>query len=209
MRVTVPWDDGDDLKVFFGESGSSDNQELSRRMSKVRSTETGLRRATYMNEAYVYIRKALEVNIIQHFTSHDGQPQLYVAQENISPGIAAWPIIRDAFFKHTLDWCVNALVESGLSEKWMSDTLDIARRESRIQCRKEEEQEAISTTSLGNTPSTDVTSRVAPALTITHMQGLFFLLFLGFLVGAVSFVVEFLVGKVVVVAGFTESHAGG
>ncbi|KAK3892903.1 hypothetical protein Pcinc_003269 [Petrolisthes cinctipes] len=189
--VTVPWDDGDDLKVFFGESGSPDTQELSRRMYKVWDTETGMRQATYMNEAYVYIRKVLEMTIAQHFTSHDGQPQLYVAQENISPGIAAWPIIRDAFFKHTLDWCVNALVESGLSEKWMSDTLDIARRDSRILRRQEQEASE-------NTPSTDVARRVAPALTMTHMQGLFFLLLPGFLLGTVSFVVEFLMGKVVV-----------
>ncbi|XP_071522303.1 ionotropic receptor 21a-like [Panulirus ornatus] len=190
-RVTVPLDDGDDLITFFRQSGSRDFQLLAERTYKVRDTMTGLRQATGAREAYVYVRRFMEALIAEHFTDVHGRSMLYVAQENISPGFAAWPILRDAPFKPALDWCLTALLEAGLSEKWMSQMLEHTRRESRIK-KRANLQKALKEGRLDDLlKEQDTSSRTQP-LTVVHMQGPLFLLILGLLLSLASFLLELL-----------------
>ncbi|XP_042237961.1 uncharacterized protein LOC121876676 [Homarus americanus] len=193
VMVTVPKDDGDDLISFFKQSGSRDFQVLAERAYKVADTLAGLIQATQKKEAYVYVRKLMEALIAEHLTDETGGAQLYVAQENISPGFAAWPIIRDAPFKPALDRCIVALTEAGLTEKWMSNVINDAKRNSRLKHRVAIQKEAL----LG-IKSSAVTRHIIQALTLTHLQGPFFLLLLGLLLSFVSFTLEILL-KVVVV----------
>ncbi|XP_045611359.2 ionotropic receptor 21a-like [Procambarus clarkii] len=190
-RATVPMDDGVDLIKFFGNSGSRDFQILSRRVYMVPDTMKGLRQAMERKEAYLYIRKFLEAMIAQYFTDKNGRSGLYVARENISPGFAAWPIIRDAPFKQPLDRCLVALVEAGLSEKWMNDMLDDAKRASRMRDRVTlQHPDAMK-------DATFQEQEDLRPLSLTHILGPLVCLVLGLLLSLASFMLEMLVAFVV------------
>nr|CEF34378.1 Variant Ionotropic Glutamate Receptor [Coenobita clypeatus] len=194
-RATVANDDGDDLMAYFGKSGAKDSQELSRRMYKVKDTLTGLKRTLHNKEAFVYVRVLMEAYIAEHLTGPDGKAKVYVASENISPGITAWHIIRDAFFQSHLDHCLLSLIEAGLSDRWMKEMLDKVRWESRLK-QRQELQAVQEGGQIQDVKEHSGSSQGLQSFTLVHMQGAFYLFFIGVTLSVLSFALESLVSQV-------------
>ncbi|KAK4325666.1 hypothetical protein Pmani_003759 [Petrolisthes manimaculis] len=57
-------------------------------------------------------RRRLSYQVVEGFTDVDGNTELYLGQETLFPGQAGWPIPHDAPFKHNLDRCIMASIES-------------------------------------------------------------------------------------------------
>ncbi|XP_047482680.1 uncharacterized protein LOC125034746 [Penaeus chinensis] len=185
-KVTIePW--GEDYKTYFKESDTEVFMKLADMMELGPALLDGLQEATEDSTAHMDSRAVLELNIAESFTRRDGTSELYVVRESAIPGMAAWPIPHDSPFKKNLDFCIRASLEAGLYEKWESDMLEMARRESRERQRRQqrerpqdEEEEA------------EGSEGGIQALTLVHMQGPLMLLLLGLLLGALAFLLEML-----------------
>ncbi|XP_069957204.1 ionotropic receptor 21a-like [Cherax quadricarinatus] len=188
-RVTMP-PDAVDFYDSFKTSDSPVLKTLSERVDFVPNHEVGMRQSLEMNKAYLYERLHMEQLISEYFTDASGTTRLYVARQNIMPGYCAYPLIRDAPFKHTLDRYILALHDAGLINKWTSDAREKARLEA---LQKMKEKHVGDVQHLGG-GVLDVPARATMALTLVHLQGPLFLLLLGLLISAASFILEVLLG---------------
>ncbi|XP_064107713.1 glutamate receptor ionotropic, delta-1-like [Macrobrachium nipponense] len=126
----------------FKQSPPGDLRTLSERMFFVTDISEGFPRVLKENAAYMYERRNLELNIARYYTSEDNSwTPLYVARDNIWPGSSAWPIVRDAPFKPTLDRHLRRFVETGLLYKWDQEIVDLYKRATRESRRKKETED--------------------------------------------------------------------
>ncbi|KAG7163538.1 Ionotropic receptor 93a-like 9 [Homarus americanus] len=178
-RITMqPY--GIEFKNFFSKSNSQLFKRLGQLMHIVPSVNVGQQQAVDKKQAHLDAGRYQQLKIAERFIGADGTPKLYLGQESISPGMAAWPIPHDAPFRPVLDRCLMAVIEAGLYERWNDDLLRQAQMESRKRYKQQEtEKETESDSSLRS-------------LTITHLQGAFMLLLLGLGLAGVSFFVELL-----------------
>ncbi|KAG7163535.1 Ionotropic receptor 93a-like 8 [Homarus americanus] len=178
-RITMP-PYGIEFKNFFSKSNSQLFKRLGQLMHIVPSVNVGQQQAVDKKQAHLDAGRYQQLKIAERFIGADGTPKLYLGQESIIPGQAAWPIPHDAPFRPVLDRCLMAVIEAGLYERWNDDLLRKAQMESRRRYKQQEtEKETESDSSLRS-------------LTITHLQGAFMLLLLGLGLAGVSFFVEFL-----------------
>ncbi|KAK7074313.1 hypothetical protein SK128_025051 [Halocaridina rubra] len=182
-----------DLVDFYDSFKKSDSalfHTLAERVTFVSDFKEGMKQTTVTNSAYFYERLFLELMIVEHFTDRDGSTPLYVAQQNIVPGYCGWPIIRDAPFKRNIDKFIMDFHGAGLITKWTDDILKEARLDSRKKQLRSTKEVAEEATKKAEMP---FAGGAIMALTLTHMQGPFFLLLLGLLLSSVIFITECLI----------------
>ncbi|XP_071527500.1 ionotropic receptor 93a-like [Panulirus ornatus] len=173
------------FKVFFGNSEYEVFQKFSQLLLIGPSVLEGLQQALDHNQAVVEGRRYMEHIIAENFTRPDGSTDLYVGRQHILPGLSAWPIPHDAPYRPQLDRCIMAVIEAGLYEKWSGDQMAKARRQSSRRQREHLAQQQQQQERQGTRTGRSVTS-----LTLTHIQGSFMLLLLGYSIAGVSFTFE-------------------
>nr|XP_045622067.1 ionotropic receptor 93a-like [Procambarus clarkii] len=166
----------------FKKSNSTLNKMLVDRTYFVASHDEGLQHAMEKNEAYVYEGLKLQLLVAENYTRDDGWSPLYVARRPIQPGYAVWYAPRDAPYIYNFDRCILAFHGAGLIQRWSQLVLDDASIRERAK-RKER------ASSEGKMASDEVAEKMLSlvansevglqALTLTHLQGPFFLLVLG------------------------------
>ncbi|KAK4315438.1 hypothetical protein Pmani_013355 [Petrolisthes manimaculis] len=138
-------------------------------------------------------RRYLEWVIAQKFTRVDGSTRLYVARENVFPGLSAWPIPHDAPYKPNIDRSIMAIREGGLYEKWSIDVIGEARRVSRAKQQGSQGQgQGQGQGEIAAGTEADVGVK---ALTIQHLQGPLLLLVLTLGFSFIAFLTEVVIGK--------------
>ncbi|XP_071527362.1 ionotropic receptor 93a-like [Panulirus ornatus] len=187
-RVTRP-PYGAVYKEFFMNSDYEAFRKLGELFFIGPSVMEGLQQALERNQAVIETRRFMENIIAENFTRPDGTTDLYVGRQHILPGLAAWPVPHDAPYRPRLDRCLMAVIEAGLYEKWSSDQLAKARRQSSrrqreylAQKRQQQQQQQEGTES----------GISIMALTLTHMQGPLMLLLIGLILAGLSFTIEVL-----------------
>ncbi|XP_066952497.1 ionotropic receptor 21a-like [Macrobrachium rosenbergii] len=145
--------------------------------------------------AYMYERRNLDLNIARHYTKENGWTPFYAAKENIWPGTCAWPIIRDAPFRHILDRYIGIFVQAGLVDQWGDETAYKFRSRTRQQKNTLEKEPEVSFGEDGASASDagDGQEEIQP-LTVVHLQGPLLLLLLCLLASLLIFAVEVIVG---------------
>ncbi|XP_068243634.1 ionotropic receptor 21a-like [Palaemon carinicauda] len=180
---------GEAFRSFYSKSDSVVFQKLASIWETVTSGREGLADASRRKQAHIEVRRFLELVIAEQFTKLDGSTQLYLGRENVFPGLSGWPIPHDAPFKENLDRSIMAVKEAGLYEKWSSDFMAQARKESQERQMQKAAQmtpeEGADTADQENSGDSKVT-----ALTIVHMQGPLMLLLLGLIIALVIFAGE-------------------
>ncbi|XP_064116330.1 ionotropic receptor 93a-like [Macrobrachium nipponense] len=128
-KVTMP-PYGEAFRSFYSRSDSVVFQTLASMWETVTSGKEGLTDASRRKQAHIDVRRYLELAIAEQFTKADGSTHLYLGRENVFPGLSGWPIPHDAPFKENIDRSIMAVKEAGLYEKWSSDFMTQARKES-------------------------------------------------------------------------------
>ncbi|XP_076054382.1 ionotropic receptor 21a-like [Oratosquilla oratoria] len=173
---------GAHFQRFFAESTSLDFQTIARRFLIVPTAADGLDRALRENFACMDPRRYMQLQIARKFTRADGTTGLYIAREDAFPGLSGWPFPHDAPYKHVFDHKIMSVIEGGLYEKWNRDMVALARKEGRLQARRE----ALERKEKGEEDINNNEEKVF-ALTLKHMQGPLLLLVLGWVIAAVVF----------------------
>ncbi|XP_037793489.1 uncharacterized protein LOC119588952 [Penaeus monodon] len=106
------------------------------------------------------------------FTSATGERQLHVATGNIFPVELGWAMNPGCPYRHAFNKKIRALLQSGLISKWLADLIHDPQR-------RELDGEAGVVASEGIQP-----------LSLNHLQGVFFLLGIGFSLSCISFACE-------------------
>lgn len=62
-------------------------------------------------QAHIQARRSLELMIAERFTESDGSTKLYMGQQNVFPGLSAWPMPHQAPYKKHLDRSIRRVLE--------------------------------------------------------------------------------------------------
>lgn len=167
---------------YFKRSELPSYKAVSQRSSFIATPQEGLREALETNMAYFHERLNVGINIASHFTNADGQSKLYVAKENVMPGYAAWMVPHDAPYRDNINRILMPVFEAGLLNKWAEDVMRDKKREILRQRQNNK----------NNRTSNDILQKDTGgnngllALTVVHIQGPLFILFIG--IGLASFI---------------------
>ncbi|XP_064096307.1 uncharacterized protein LOC135208089 [Macrobrachium nipponense] len=174
----------------FQQSPPGPYKDISQRMTFVPSIHVAFPRLLKESTAYMYERRNLDLNIARHYTKRDGWTPFYTAKENIWPGTCAWPIIRDAPFRHILDRYIGIFVQAGLVDHWSDEIIYKFRSRSRSQKTSQTEQEALFGEDLLGTTWGDGGQEDIKPLSVVHLQGPLLLLMLCLLGSSLTFAAE-------------------
>ncbi|XP_064110307.1 probable glutamate receptor [Macrobrachium nipponense] len=130
-------------------------------------------RARDTKYAFITWRTYLEDRIAVRFTSSTGERQLHVASGNIFPVELGWAMNPGSPYRHRFNSQIRKQLESGLISKWLKDIINDPQR-------REASDEA-------NLPSS---SSLIQALGLHHLQGVFFILTIGYATAFLIFLVE-------------------
>ncbi|XP_076045866.1 uncharacterized protein LOC143028116 [Oratosquilla oratoria] len=187
---------GKQFREFFAESTSSDYQTIARRFAIVPSATDGLDRAltskyfhTPTSASFVYVaaRRYVKLLVAKKYTKADGSCDLYLGRENVYPGMSGWPFPHDAPYKHVFDKKIMQVTESGLYDQWSREIVAEAQRQGRLEAKLLEEE---AKAKRGSEDDPDKEDQKTGVLTLDHMQGLFFLIVLGWILSIVVFTLE-------------------
>ncbi|XP_042867594.1 glutamate receptor ionotropic, delta-2-like [Penaeus japonicus] len=169
--------------------------ELYRRLGEllhiVPSSDKALQLANEQNSAAVANRRYLNYIIAGNFTDASGSSKLYVGKDNFYITPAGFPIPHDAPYKPKFQKYIFAFAEQGLYVKWHKDMIAEARGRSLRKQRAEKEEEE----------REKKEEEVSKALTITHMQGPFLILALGWASAVLAAALEGILARA---AGFGQ-----
>ncbi|XP_071516179.1 ionotropic receptor 93a-like [Panulirus ornatus] len=168
---------------YFQESKLNSYKSVGGRADIVVNVMAGLQEISETRAAFFHERYNTELYIAEHFTSGDGWTPLYVAKENVIPNYAAWMMPHDAPYKENVDRSLLRLIESGLKEKFTDDMM----RETWQEIRQRKQQQYHTTTT--SSSSTYSNMNLHP-LSLTHVQGPFWLLLMGLIMATLSFLRE-------------------
>nr|XP_053654751.1 ionotropic receptor 21a-like [Cherax quadricarinatus] len=175
---------------YFQESKLQSYQSVGSRADVVETVLAGLQAITKTRVAFFHERYNMELYIAEYFTRPDGSTPIYVAKENVIPNYAAYMTPHDAPYKHSLDYWLLRIIESGLKNKFSDDMQrgtwqEIRQRKAQLEQQQQQQQ-------LENSNIMDSEDSLQ-ALGLTHMQGSFWMLLLGLLLASTSFLIEVLV----------------
>ncbi|XP_068248902.1 ionotropic receptor 21a-like [Palaemon carinicauda] len=179
----------------FKQSPPGPYKDISQRMTFVPSIQDAFPRLLKENSAYMYERRNLDLNIARHYTRGDGWTPFYAAKENIWPGTCAWPIIRDAPFRHVLDRYIGIFVQAGLVDQWGDEIVYKYRSGATSKERTpQREPENLFGEEAVDTSAGDAEQGGMQPLSVVHLQGPLYLLLLCLLVSSLAFAAEVTVG---------------
>ncbi|KAK3864840.1 hypothetical protein Pcinc_029503 [Petrolisthes cinctipes] len=186
--------------------------------SLVPTVRTGMDYMAHNRGAFFYERYYMQLAIAEHYSDLWGDTDLYVAKENVLPNYAAWFVPHDAPYKHSLDLVLARIIEAGLKDKWLEDVMRETKMEIRIKklqqsnikregdnvgggdgdvngdgTAKESSKDEGSDESVNRDSIRGVVSgreQGRQSLTLTHLQGPFWLLLLGMVAALVALLIE-------------------
>ncbi|XP_068245259.1 LOW QUALITY PROTEIN: glutamate receptor U1-like [Palaemon carinicauda] len=135
-------------------------------------------RARDTKYAFITWRTYLEDRIAVRFTSSAGERQLHIAIGDIFPVELGWAMNPGSPYRHRFNSQIRKQLESGLISKWLSDVINDPQR------REGKDEAAL--------PSS---SSLIQALGLHHLQGVFFILSIGYITSLLTFLFELTVGK--------------
>ena len=123
----------------------------------------------------IYLEKHVSssINSLPRFTSITGEPQLHVATSDFFPSEIGWAMTPGCPFRDKFNQQIRRLLEAGLLTRWLNQLIhDPGRREAQ---ESEEPQQ---------------TEGSQQPLTLDHVQGAYYVLFIGYAVSGPLFLLE-------------------
>ncbi|XP_045127718.1 uncharacterized protein LOC123514136 [Portunus trituberculatus] len=132
-----------------------------------------LARARDYRYAFITWRLYMQDRIAIKFTSTTGEPQLHVATSDFFPSEIGWAMTPGCPFRNKFNQQIRRLLEAGLLTRWLNQLIhDPGRRETQ---ESDEPQQA----KMSQQP-----------LTLDHVQGAYYVLFIGYAVSGPLFLLE-------------------
>ncbi|XP_063868156.1 ionotropic receptor 21a-like [Scylla paramamosain] len=191
--------------TYFQQSNIPAYRSVSSRVDIAITVKEGLQQISEQRKAFFHERYNTMLHIAEYFTNPDGSTRLYVARQNVIPNYAGWMMPHDAPYKQDVDRSLLRVIESGLKEKFTDDMMSQAWQEIRLKQKeyqeirtqkteqqevknKEEEEEE------EDTSNTDQSDDRHKSLSLDHMQGAFWILLVGSILGVGAFLGEMIAG---------------
>ncbi|KAK7081106.1 hypothetical protein SK128_000836 [Halocaridina rubra] len=135
-----------------------------------------------LDERYAFIswRLYLRDAIAQDFTDKNGYTQVYLAKESFWPVDVGYTLQKGSPLKRGFDSVLRRLIEGGFIEKWVSDLI----QKRFLSAQRAKRAEAVE---LGETVNTTDENM---SLSVHHLQGVFFVYFVGMLLASLLFLLE-------------------
>ncbi|XP_076044882.1 glutamate receptor ionotropic, delta-1-like [Oratosquilla oratoria] len=137
-------------------------------------------------------RITTRLKVAVQFTDSSGQPMVHFTGYELLLERIAWPMQSFAPYKKRFDSVIARVVQAGLVEKWLQDLIFEEQGRARADVDAD----------VAEAPEDSSTDSLQVVLSLEHFQGPFFVLFLGFCVGAVVFLGE------IVLARYVRGHKG-
>ncbi|XP_063887702.1 ionotropic receptor 21a-like [Scylla paramamosain] len=179
------------FQAYLKESHIPAYRSITSRIDTVTTELEGLQHISEHRKAFFSERYGTMLLIAEHFTAPDGSPRLYVARQNVFPHHSAWIMPHDAPYKPAMDRALRLVIQSGLKEKFMDDMLREAWQEIRL--RKKHQKINSEKRNQEEDANNDQSNILPKPLSLSHVQGAFWILLLGILVGGGAFLGELVV----------------
>ncbi|XP_045127229.1 ionotropic receptor 21a-like isoform X2 [Portunus trituberculatus] len=181
--------------TYFEQSNIPAYRSVGSRVDIVTSVKEGLQQILEERKAFFHERYNTMLQIAEYFTNPDGSTRLYVARQNVIPNYAGWMMPHDAPYKQDVDRSLLRVIESGLKEKFTDNMLREAWQEIRLKQKEYPKTEQEEKDETEEDPNKDQSDDLHKSLSLDHMQGAFWILLLGSVLGVLAFLGELLADR--------------